>query len=121
MSLKVYGISSCGTVKKARRWLDDRGNAHRFVDFRKTPPSAAEVATWVAAFGAQAMRNTSGGAYRALGDEKKSWSDGRWTEAFCADPMLIKRPIITRGDEPLKVGFRGDDASLEGELGGAQP
>jgi arsenate reductase (glutaredoxin) len=116
MSLTVYGIRACGTVKKARRWLDDRGLTHTYVDFRKTPPSADQVIAWVAAFGAKAMRNTSGGAYRALGDEKKSWDDARWTKAFCADPMLIKRPIITRGNVPLKVGFRGDDASLAGEL-----
>ena len=62
----------------------------------------------MAAFGAKAMRNTSGGAYRALGDEKKTWSDARWQEAFAADPMLIKRPIVEKDGVPVAVGFRED-------------
>lgn len=116
MSLTVYGIPTCGTVKKARAWLTDNGVDHTFVDFRKTPPSPEQIATWVQAFGSKAMRNTSGGAYRALGDEKKSWSDERWARAFADDPMLIKRPIIERQGEPLKVGFRGTPEQLSETL-----
>ena len=79
--ITVYGIPNCDTVKKARRWLDARGAAHTFVDYRQQPPSADEVAAWVGAVGAKALRNTSGGAYRALPDDKKSWDDARWIGA----------------------------------------
>jgi len=114
--MKVYGISSCGTVKKAIAWLRARGVAFEQIDLRNAPPSEADVQRWVAAFGARAMRNTSGGAYRALPAEKKDWDDERWASAFSADPMLIKRPIIERDGKPLKVGFRGDDEQLTAEL-----
>jgi arsenate reductase (glutaredoxin) len=117
MSLTVYGIPSCGTVRKARAWLDARGVAHTFVDFRETPPSRDQIDAWVAALGAKAMRNTSGGAYRALGDEKQAWSDARWAQAFAQDPMLINRPIITRDGAAVLVGFRGNDADLAQALG----
>jgi arsenate reductase len=117
MAFTVYGIAACSTVRKARVWLEARGEAHDFVDFRATPPSAERVAAWVEAFGTKAMRNTSGGSYRALDETKKTWSDARWLEAFCADPMLIKRPIIERDATPLKVGFRGADAELSEVLG----
>lgn len=112
----VYGIPTCGTVKKARAWLEAEGVAHTFVDFRGTPPSEAQIRRWVEHFGAKALRNTSGGAYRALGPEKKDFSDATWAEHFLADPMLIKRPVITRGDQPVMVGFRGDDAALRAAL-----
>jgi arsenate reductase len=115
-TLTVYGISSCGTVKKARKWLEAHGAAHDWVDFRKTPPSAERVHDWVVAFGAKAMRNTSGGAYRALGDEKKMWSDAQWEAAFAKDTMLIKRPIIERHGKPVQVGFRGTDEEFESRL-----
>lgn len=105
MSIVVYGIPTCGTVKKARAWLDNHGVAHRFVDFRTNPPTIQEVAQWLAAFGNKALRNTSGGAYRELGPEKDAWSDIRWTQAFHAQPMLIKRPVITRDGLPFMVGF----------------
>jgi arsenate reductase len=115
--LVVYGIPSCGTVKKARAWLNDRGVAHGWVDFRATPPGRARVEAWVRTFGARAMRNTSGGAYRALPEAKDAWSDAEWIEAFAADPMLIKRPVIERDGAPVLVGFRGDDAVLAAALG----
>ncbi len=106
MPVTLYGIPSCGTVKKARKWLDENGHEHVFVDFRKDPPAEDSVDQWVKTFGAKAMRNTSGGAYRALGDEKKTWTDAQWAAAFKKDPMLIKRPIIERDGEPVQVGFK---------------
>jgi arsenate reductase len=106
MALTVYGIPTCGTVRKARSWLDANGHAHTFVDLRQSPPARAQVDGWVARFGASALRNTSGGSYRALGPEKDGWSPEQWAAAFAADPMLIKRPVIERDGAPLQVGFR---------------
>ncbi len=117
MAITIYGIPSCGTVKKARQWLDQRGIAHDWVDFREAPPSAAKVNAWVAAFGAKAMRNTSGGAYRALPAEKDGWDDATWAGRFADDPMLIKRPVVERDGKPVRVGWRATDAELEAELG----
>lgn len=116
MTLRVYGIPSCGTVKKALTWLQQRGVAVEFVDFRATPPSAAQVSRWVDAFGERALRNTSGGSYRALPEDKDSWDTARWAAAFTADPMLIKRPVIERDGRPVWVGFRGSDDELRAGL-----
>ncbi len=112
--ITVYGIPTCATVRKARNWLDDHHLAHTFVDFRANPPSPEQVATWVAAWGAAAMRNTSGGSYRALGPEKDTWGDAEWIRAFADDPMLIKRPVIERDGAPVQVGFRGPSDTLRG-------
>lgn len=113
VSTTVYGIPSCQTVKKARAALEKAGIDHDFVDFRETPPKRAQIETWVAKFGANAMRNTSGGSYRALGEEKKSWSDKRWTAEFAKDAMLLKRPIIEVNGEPVAVGFRQPEQVLQ--------
>ena len=104
MALTVYGIPSCGTVKKVRADLEHRGIAHTFVDFRANPPPRAQVARWVAAFGKQALRNTSGASFRALGPERDAWTDDQWITAFAADPMLIKRPVVERDGAPVAVG-----------------
>lgn len=117
----VYGIPTCGTVKKARAALDDAGAAHTFVDFRQTPPSAAQVTTWVQTFGVAALKNTSGGSYRALGAEKDTWSDAAWADAFHKDPMLIKRPVVEVGGVPVAVGFRGDVALITNAQPKAKP
>jgi arsenate reductase len=116
MTLTVYGIPSCGTVKKARAWLQARGVAFEDVDLRATPPTEAKVARWAAVFGATALRNTSGGSYRALGPEKDGWTEAQWVKAMASDPMLIKRPVIERAGEPVLVGFRGSDEQLSEAL-----
>lgn len=117
MALTVYGIPSCGTVKKARAWLESARRPHTFVDFRQTPPPAAQVEAWVATFGSRALRNTSGGSYRALGAEKDTWTEAQWTAAFAADPMLIKRPVVERDGLPLIVGWTLEDAEIKERLG----
>jgi len=114
--LEMYGIPTCGTVRKARAWLADHGVAYRWIDLRESPPDRATVDRWIAAFGAKALRNTSGGAYRALGPEKDGWDDDRWAEAFAADPMLIKRPVLVRDGAPVLVGFRASDDELARRL-----
>jgi arsenate reductase len=112
MKLTVYGIPSCGTVKKAGAWLQARGLGHEHHDLRSAPPDRAQVQRWVQAFGVAALKNTSGGSYRALGPEKDAYSDEEWVAAFTRDPMLIKRPVIERDGQPVLVGFRGDEAAL---------
>ncbi|WP_272897569.1 glutaredoxin domain-containing protein, partial [Sphingopyxis bauzanensis] len=46
MTMILYGISNCDTVKKARRWLDEQGVAYRFHDVRKDGLDAARLQSW---------------------------------------------------------------------------
>lgn len=104
-------------MKKARAALISARLPHQFVDFRASPPARSQVQAWVAAFGARALRNTSGGSYRALGPEKESWSDAQWAEAFTADPMLLKRPIVERDGKATIVGWNLDADEVKARLG----
>ena len=112
---KVYGIPTCGTVNKAKAWLERKGVDYRWVDLRQAPPSRARIKRWLSAFGSKPMRNTSGGAYRALGPDKKSFSDAQWLDAFAADAMLLKRPIVEIDGKPALVGFK--ESEYEAKLG----
>jgi arsenate reductase len=105
MKVTLYGIPGCGTVKKARKWLDTKGIDYCFVDFRGTAPEPERVAGWMAKFGSKPMRNTSGGSYRALPAEKKGWGDSEWLPLMQADPMLLKRPVVEVDGDPATVGF----------------
>ncbi len=33
--MKLYGITNCTTVKKARTWLEEQGQTYEFHDFKK--------------------------------------------------------------------------------------
>ncbi|MCU0547848.1 MAG: Spx/MgsR family RNA polymerase-binding regulatory protein [Leptolyngbya sp. Prado105] len=108
MSLQIYGIPNCGTCKKALSWLDSKKIAYEFINTKEHPPAKTTIAKWVAELGAKPMRNTSGQSYRAIGDEKQTWSDAEWTEAFAKDAMLLKRPLFVKDQTAIAVGFKAD-------------
>jgi arsenate reductase len=112
MAIVLWGIPTCGTVKKARAALAAAGVPFVDRDLREDPPSRAEVERAIAALGAKALRNTSGASYRALPAAKDAWSDAQWRDAFVGDPMLLKRPVFVKNGDVVAVGFR-DDAVLE--------
>lgn len=109
----VWGIPSCSTVSKARAALTAAHIEHTFRDLRAQPPSRDDVVRFVAALGNKALKNTSGGSYRALPADKDSWSDEAWIDAFVADPMLLKRPVIERGPTTIAAGFKDEAAILQ--------
>ncbi|HEY9747624.1 MAG TPA: Spx/MgsR family RNA polymerase-binding regulatory protein [Allocoleopsis sp.] len=115
--IKVYGIPTCTTCKKALKWLDDNQAEYEFINTKDHPPDRATIQSWVARLGAKPMRNTSGQAYRALGEEKSNWSDDQWIEAFSQDAMLIKRPLFVRDETAVLVGFKDQAESIREKLG----
>ncbi|MBD0336995.1 MAG: Spx/MgsR family RNA polymerase-binding regulatory protein [Cyanobacteria bacterium Co-bin13] len=117
MTLQVYGIPTCTTCKKALTWLDSQGLSYEFINTKTQPPAREQIQSWVAALGAKSMRNTSGQSYRALGEEKQTWSDTQWVDAFAADAMLLKRPLFVREGQAVLIGFRGTDEELRQRLG----
>jgi arsenate reductase len=118
MSIQVYGIPNCGTCKKAFTWLETNAVKYEFVNTKEQPPTRQMIQQWVTALGAQSMRNTSGQSYRALGDEKKTWTDEQWIAAFAEDAMLLKRPLFVKDGTAVLVGFRVKDDVLRETLGG---
>lgn len=106
MTLKVYGIPTCGTCKKAIQWLNLKGIAHEFINTKEQPPTRSLIQDWVSTLGAKPMRNTSGQAYRAISEEKNTWSDEQWIDAFAQDAMLLKRPLFTKEGKAVAVGFK---------------
>jgi len=116
MALKVYGIPNCGTCKKAIAWLNENDVPYEFINTKDAPPETAQIEKWVAALTARPMRNTSGQSYRALGDERNTWSDAEWVEAFSKDAMLLKRPLFEKDGEAILVGFRAKPEVLEEKL-----
>ncbi|MGQ9872268.1 Spx/MgsR family RNA polymerase-binding regulatory protein [Leptodesmis sp.] len=117
MSLQVYGISNCGTCKKAFSWLELNGVEYDFINTKDQPPSKAMIQKWVQELGFKPMRNTSGQSYRALGSEKDDWTEAEWVEAFAKDAMLLKRPLFVKDGKAVLVGFRDKDEVIRQKLG----
>lgn len=116
MSIQVYGIPTCSTCRKALKWLKEEGVSHTWHNTRENRPSRGDITQWVTELGFGPLRNTSGGSYRALGEDKKVWGDKNWIEAFSADPMLLKRPIFVKDGKAILTGFRGSPEELRTKL-----
>lgn len=115
MFIQVYGIPNCGTCKKALTWLQDNNIDYEFINTKETPPKSEMIRNWVKSLGSTPMRNTSGQSYRALGDEKKIWTDEQWIDAFTHDAMLLKRPLFVKDGVAVLVGFK-DKAVVKAKL-----
>jgi Spx/MgsR family transcriptional regulator len=105
-NITLYGIPNCDTVKKARRWLQLRGVEHRFVDFKKQAPSAAQLEHWAAGVGWERLLNRQGSTWRGLDDQvREGVTDASSAcNVMLAHPSTIKRPVVEIGGR-LIVGF----------------
>lgn len=106
--LRVHGIPNCDTVKKARAWLDERGVEYRFRDFKKAPPSTAELEAWAEAVGWEALLNRRGTTFRGLAEaDRRGLDRAKAVRLMVAQPSLIKRPVVIDQDK-VTVGFPVD-------------
>jgi Spx/MgsR family transcriptional regulator len=115
MSIDVYGIPNCDTVKKARAWLDARGIGYTFHDYKKEGADPGKLREWVAAKGWETVLNRRGTAFRKLDPAQTTGLDADMALALMqANPSTIKRPVVEHPGE-LLVGF--DPAEWERALG----
>lgn len=105
MSIDLYGIPNCDTVKKARVWLDGQGIAYAFHDYKKEGADPARLAAWVEAVGWEKLLNRAGTTFRKLPEADKADLDGAKAIAvMVANPSAIKRPVVEHPGG-LLVGF----------------
>ena len=103
--LTLYGIPNCDTVKKARRWLDDRGVAYVFHDYKKQGLDAGILRAWVDELGWETLLNRRGTTWRKLPDSMREGLDQEGAiRAMLENPSLIRRPVLDTG-AARQVGF----------------
>jgi len=112
MTLDLYGIPNCDSVKKARRWLEANGLVYTFHDYKKEGADSKKLVGWIDEVGVDAIVNRRGTTFRKLGDEEKAQSaDGNSAVALLVqNPSMIKRPVVERSGGIL-VGFKEDEWS----------
>ena len=114
MTITLYGIRNCDTMKKARTWLDTRGVAYAFHDYRKDGIDEARLHGWVAQLGWEPLLNRAGTTFRKLPDaDKQDLNADKAVALMAALPAMIKRPVLERGGA-LLVGFAPDRYAAAG-------
>ena len=109
MTIIFYGIPNCDTVKKARVWLEAKGIAYSFHDYRKQGADPARIAMWTEQSGWERVLNRAGTTFKKLADADKQGIDAAKAVALmAANPSCIKRPVLEHPGG-LLVGFKPDE------------
>ncbi|MBN8972547.1 MAG: ArsC family reductase [Rhizobiales bacterium] len=108
MSVTIYGIKNCDTMKKARAWLDAHGVTYHFHDYKQDGIDKARLAGWVGKVGWETLLNRAGTTFRKLSEADKADLDERRAVALMlAQPSLIKPPVLDKAGK-LPLGFKPD-------------
>ena len=105
-AVTIYGIKNCDTMKKARSWLDARGVAYAFHDYKTAGIERGMLEAWVREVGWEILLNRAGTTFRKLPENDKDGLTERKAVTLMLDqPSMIKRPVLTVGGK-LFVGFK---------------
>lgn len=97
MTITIYGIKSCSTMKKAFTKLDELGVSYDFHDYKKQGIDKESVQRWVNELGIDKVLNKRGTTWRNLTDEQKQAADSDVDNAIdllIENTSMIKRPIV---------------------------
>ena len=102
----IHGIKACDTMKKARAWLDGRGIAYAFHDYKTAGIDRARLEAWALAIGWEILLNRSGTTFRSLPEaDRQDLNEAKAIGLMLAQPSMIKRPVLDLGGK-LLVGFK---------------
>ena len=115
MTLTLYGIRNCDTMKKARAWLDGNGLDYEFHDYKRSGIDRPHLERWCREVGWETLLNPSGTTFRKLPEADRSGLDqNKAIELMLAQPSMIKRPVLETAGSVI-VGFKPDvyEAALQ--------
>jgi Spx/MgsR family transcriptional regulator len=107
MTITLYGIPNCDTVKRARACLAGQGATVVFHDFKKAGMPADRLAAWIASAGWERLLNRQGTTWRQLADAiRHSVTDAASASALMQQQAsVVKRPVVEWPDGAITVGF----------------
>ena len=116
MSITLFGIKNCDTIKKARKWLDAHNIEFQFHDFRKDGLTEAQLDLLIESLGWEILLNKRGTTWRQLSNAIKENIDAASARSLMLEnPAIIKRPVLEIGSTETSpqrlVGFKENEYS----------
>ena len=109
MSITIYGIRNCDTMKAARAWLDRHSVDYAFHDYKTAGIERERLQRWCDEVGWEVLLNRAGTTFRKLPDkDKAALTAGKAIKLMLGQPSMIKRPVLDIGSR-LLVGFNPDE------------
>ena len=112
--IRVYGLKTCDTCRKALGWLKGEGIDFQFIDLRVDGVSKDDVARFAQAVGWEKLLNKASTTWRGLDDDVKGQlTEARAIKLMVEHPALIKRPVFEMSTQILS-GFKdGEKKALK--------
>src|SRR3974390_409571 len=108
MSITIYGIKNCDTMKKARAWLDGHRVKYDFHDYKSAGIDKERLKAWSDELGWETLLNRAGTTFKKLPDaDKEGLTERKALALMAAQPSMIKRPVLEIGGK-LLGGFKPD-------------
>jgi arsenate reductase len=109
VTITIYGIKNCDTMKKARAALDKMRVAYDFHDYKVKGVDKAMLEGWTNKVGWETLLNRAGTTFRKLPDsDKQGLTEKTAIALMLAQPSMIKRPVLEAGGK-LLVGFKPEE------------
>lgn len=110
--MKVYGVKSCTSVKKAKSFFDSHNIEYEFIDISKNEIHEEKLNYWLNFTDAISMLNPRSKSYKDNKVKEMKLTDKKASKLMLSDPLIIKRPIIEHGlngENKFIIGFKEDD------------
>ena len=110
MTLKVYGIKNCDTMKKTFTFLEEKGVAYDFIDYKKQKPTKELLTSFLEKTPLSSLVNKQGTTYKKMEDVQKTALETAETALpiLMENSSMIKRPVIVYPDGSVTLGFVPD-------------
>ena len=110
---RIYGITTCGSVKKATAFFKSHNLEYEFIDLKKIHVEQERLKCWLEKKPMSVLFNTKGVKFKTLGLDKNMGDEQKF-EWLQKEQLLFKRPIIELENGELLVGF--DEGVYEEQL-----
>jgi len=110
----IYGIKTCGSVRKAIKFCNDNNLEFTFHDIRKEPLDDTKIKKFASKVDVNLLFNNKGTKYRQLGLKELNLDNAGKLQWLCKDNMLLKRPVIEYGEDKVLCAF--DEEVYQKEL-----
>ena len=103
--LVVFGIKSCDTCRKARKFLTDHNIEFRFHDLREDGLDIQMLERWAQRVGWERLLNRQSLTWRKIPEvDRNGMNRDKALAAIIDTPTLVKRPIL-ESKKFIAVGF----------------
>ncbi len=107
--LKIYGIKSCDSCRKALKWLEQNSHEYRFHDIREDGLDIQTLERWSKRISWEKLLNTRSITWRKIPEvDRGGITQSRVLSLMLEHPTLVKRPVLEHR-KFISVGYSPDD------------